>query len=549
MRKKGKDVGAPRRYRLNWDAYPSLSGPASIGWGMRARTTQPRRNEQQIRRIKLARLKIDAAAPRIALAIAVTAGLLTACIGTGVAAPSDSCNTTGVVAQALPAIVNIRVVKITRENDAAASKPAGEKIDVSVGSGAIIDASGVIVTNKHVIQDSAMIEVTFNDKSQVPAQLIGAGALSDLALLKVDVGKPLPFLQFGDSDALRLGQPVIAVGNPLGIGTSVSTGVISGLDRDLMRSAFDDFIQTDASINPGNSGGPLLDCTGKIVGIDSALVSNSKVLGSIGLGFALPSNDVQFVARKLRDPLTSTATWVGLHLQDLTARLATVFGRPDISGAIVTGTDPDSPAARASLVAGDVITGANGHELPDARAILRFVLAQPLDTPISFTVWHQGHMSEVTLRTQPWPHIMALRSDVLASPADVAREAQEGIGLHLTAITEANSKRFGLSVDQGDLVDQVTPGSQADEADLRPGDVIVQVNDHPAPAPEVLSAQLRYGANAATDLVALLVHSAAATRWVTLYVGRVDVTALLFAPVMPAGPELAHDASATAPRQ
>jgi serine protease Do len=441
------------------------------------------------------------------------------------------------------------VVKVTHKNDAAAGKPAGEKIDVSVGSGAIIDASGIIVTNKHVIQDAAVIEVTFNDKSQVPAQLIGAGALSDLVLLKVDVGKPLPFLQFGDSEALRLGQPVIAVGNPLGIGTSVSTGVISGLDRNLMRSAFDDFIQTDASINPGNSGGPLLDCAGEIVGIDSVLVSNNKVLGSIGLGFALPSNDVQFVARKLRDPQTSTATWVGLHLQDLTARLATVFGRPDINGAIVTGTDPDSPAAHASLAAGDVITGADGHELPDARAILRFVLAQPLDAPISFTVWRHGRMSEVTLRTQPWPHIMALRSDVLASPEDVARATQEGIGLHLTAITEANRKRFGLTVDQGDLIDQVIPGSQADESDLKTGDVIVQVDDHPAPAPEVLSAQLRYGADATTDLVALLVHRAADTRWVTLYVGRVDLTALLTAPVPPGGPKLTRDASAAAPRQ
>ena len=486
---------------------------------------------------------------RIASPIAVAVGFLVMGIGTSAsAAATDSCNTPGIVMQGVPAIVNIRVIRVVHANKAIAGKSADGNIEVAVGSGSIIDSSGVIITNKHVIQDAVMIQVTFNDKTQVRAQLIGAGALIDLALLKVDVPEPLPFLQFGDSDALRLGQPVIAVGNPLGLGTSVSTGVISGLDRDLMRSPFDDFIQTDASINPGNSGGPLLNCAGEIVGVNSALVSNSKVLGSIGLGFSLPSNDVLFVARKLRDPQTAVPNWVGLHLQDLTAQLAAAFGYPHISGAIVTNTDPDGPAANASLLAGDVITGADGHELPDARAVLRFVLAQPLGAPIAFAVWRRDHMSEVTLRTQSWPHIMALRSDVLASLADVARVAEEGIGLHLTATTEADRKSLALSDDGGVLVDQVTPGSQADEAGLKPGDVIVQVNDHPAPRPEQLAAQLRYSDSAAAAVVALLVRSAARTRWITLYVGRVDVTALLTTVAKPSGSTLLRDAFAAGPR-
>jgi serine protease Do len=484
------------------------------------------------------------------LPIAIAAGLGAAGADTSAsAAPSDTCNVTGIVAHSLPAIVNIRVAKVTRGTGAMDGKSADPHIDVAVGSGAIIDSSGIIVTNRHVIQDAVLIQVTFSDKTQVPAQLIGAGALIDLALLKVDVSAPLPFLQFGDSDALQLGQSVIAVGDPLGIGTSVSTGVVSGLDRDLMRSLFDNFIQTDAAINPGNSGGPLLDCSGDIVGINSALLSNSNVLGSVGLGFALPSNDVQFATRKLRDPRTAVPNWIGLHLQDLTPRLATAFGRPDISGAIVTGTDQNSPAAHASLAAGDIITGADGHELPDASAILRFVLAQPLSTPISFTFWRCGRMSEVTLQAQPWPHIMALRSEILASLANVARVTEEGTGAHLTEITEASRKRFGLTDDQGVLVDQITPGSQADEAGLKPGDVIAQVGDHPPPLPEVLTAQLRYGDTAAGNVVALLVRRAANMRWFTLYVGRVDAAALLVTTEMPRGPELARDASASAPRK
>jgi serine protease Do len=303
-------------------------------------------------------------------------------------------------------------------------QPDQEHTEVFVGSGAVVDPSGVIVTNKHVIQDAALIQITFNDKSQLPAQLIGAGALIDLALLEVHAAEPLPALQYGDSDALQLGQRVIAVGNPLGIGTSVSPGVVSGLDRNLMRSPLDDFVQTDASINPGNSGGPLLDCAGDIVGIDTALFSNSKTLGSIGLGFALPSNDVRFVAGKLIDPEHAVRKWIGLQLQDLTAKLAREFGRSDVGGAIVTGTDPDSPAARASLKAGDIITGADGQQLPDARAILRFVVAQPTGAPISLSIWHHGQIAHVTARGTPWPHIMALRSEVLVSAASVARARQ-----------------------------------------------------------------------------------------------------------------------------
>ncbi len=226
---------------------------------------------------------------RIGLLVATMAAI--AAIGTGASAASapNACPAADVVAKALPAIVNITVVKLIPAGDTdtatpeadvklpqtqstAAERPIDDQVGVFVGSGAVIDPSGVIITNKHVIQDAAMISIIFNDKREVPAQLIAAANFVDLALLKVNFPGPLPALPFGDSDALQVAQPVIAVGNPLGIGTSVSTGVVSALNRDLMRSPVDDYIQTDASINPGNSGGPLLDCAGEIVGIDTALV-------------------------------------------------------------------------------------------------------------------------------------------------------------------------------------------------------------------------------------------------------------------------------------
>ena len=227
----------------------------------------------------------------------------------------DACNAAAVVARDLPAIVNISVVKVEPE-PVPAGQPAAEQIELFVGSGFVIGSSGIIVTNKHVIQDAAVIRVTFADKIEAPAQLIAAASVMDVALLQIHMPTPLPTLQFTDSDDARIGQPVIAVGNPIGLGTSVSTGVVSGLNRNLMRTPFDDYLQTDAAINPGNSGGPLLDCTGKVIGMDTALLSNNTLLGSIGLGFALPSDDVKFVADRLGDPHFNPPDWVGVHLQD-----------------------------------------------------------------------------------------------------------------------------------------------------------------------------------------------------------------------------------------
>lgn len=490
---------------------------------------------------------VRARVPRIALPLLAAAALATTSTAASAAMEQGACDTAAVVASALPAIVNITVVRVSSLEPGAASKSPKEQIEVFVGSGSIIDPSGIIVTNKHVIQGAAQIRVIFNDKTEVMAQLIAAGAIVDLALLKVDLPKPLPTLQFGDSDAMKLGQPVIAIGNPLGLGTSISTGVVSAVNRDLMRSPFDDFIQTDATINPGNSGGPLLNCQGQIIGVNSALLSNSKLLGSIGLGFALPSNDVRFVVSKLRDPETDRPNWIGLHLQDLTAQLAATFGWPNMEGALVTDVDKGSPAAQASLVPGDIITGADGHDLPDSRSVLRTVLVTPLGMPVTLQIWRQGHKMTATVRGQPWPHMMALRGDVLASAASVARAQAEGLGLHLTAITDAERKRFGLTETSGVLIDQVTEGSQAAQRGLQPGNVIVQVGNRPATAPENVNAQLLHPDRATGDLVALLVREKSATRWVPMYVGQLDV-AQLVAPVdMPNPGGMARDVEAAKP--
>jgi serine protease Do len=424
-----------------------------------------------------------------------------------------TCDVPAVVARALPAVVEILAIRGVSENSA----PSG--IRYFVGTGIIIDRGGLLVTNRHVIQNAAVVRVTFQDKTQAPAHLLAAAALADLALLKVDVNKPLPTLSFADSDKLKIGQPVIAIGNPVGVGTSVTTGSVSAVNRNLMHTPFDSYIQTDASINPGNSGGPLLDCNGNVVGINTALLSNNKTLGSIGVGFSLPSNDVKFIASKLREPGASP-NWIGVHLQDLDARLAILFKRPTAFGAVVTSVDADSPAARAALVPGDVVTRISGRDLPDSRAIQRAIVSVDPGTPLTLSVWHHGQRKDISIRGVPWPNFKKLQGNVSLNAAQITKALTYGVGLHVVAITEGDRERFGLSTIQGVLVDRVDPDTQAANVGLELGDVIMQLGDQPAVSPEQVMADLTYGKPESNDLVAVLVHKKTGAQWIGLWVGR-----------------------------
>jgi serine protease Do len=474
------------------------------------------------------------------------------------AASAQACYSRDVVARALPAIVNITVVKVVsgdgENSDSAESSdsstgsndpahPAAEHFATFVGSGVIVDPSGIIITNKHVIKDAALIRVTFKDRTQVSAQLIAACALMDLAVIKVNVPRPLPTLEFADSDKVAVADPVIAVGNPLGVGTSVSTGVVSGLDRDLMKSPFDDFIQTDATINPGNSGGPLLDCEGKVIGIDTALLSNNATVGSIGLGFAMPSNEVRFVASKLQQPNAVMPDWVGLHLQDLTAQLAEVFGRPDMNGAIVTWIDANSPAAHGDLHAGDIIVTALGQEMSDSREVMRTIVTAPEGAEVPLLVWRHREMMDVSLQSVPWPAMLELRSEVLASPESVARAEAIGIGLKLASLSQSDRESNHLGDVPGVLVDAVAPGSMAYNMRLQKGDVILQVGDQPATTPDDVQAQFTQAKAGAGDLVAVLVRNQRGARWATFWVGTIDPNELVARSGAPDTGSVAHSAA------
>jgi serine protease Do len=479
--------------------------------------------------------------------------LTTAAMFIGLATPvgafagaADGCDVAGVVSRALSSVVSITVVRVVAGEPDANGKVTTAHVESSYGSGAVVDASGIIITNKHVIRDAVRIWVSLTDRTQLDARLLAAASSLDLAVLKVPRLDPRPAMRLADQTPLRIGQPVIAIGNPLGIGISASTVVVSGLNRDLMRTSFDNFIQTDAAINPGNSGGPLLNCDGEIVGINTALLSNNKLLGSIGLGFAITARDVAFVAGRLLESETASPTWIGLNLQDMTPQLAATLGHPDLMGAIVTRVDPGSPAARSGIEAGDVITKFDGEGQSGAREIIRAVIGMPSGQSMTLTVWHSGQARDVSLIGERWPNMMAQHADVLANPEYVAMAQSEGVGIEVSPMTRSDRERPLVPSDTGAVITRVAPGSQAENADLSVGDIILRTDLGAVRTPDDVSTRLFCDGASPGRRVALLVLKGATPRWVALYVGKLDITSLLAPLPSTPGTAVARNASAVA---
>jgi serine protease Do len=412
----------------------------------------------------------------------------------------------------LPAVVNITVEKLVPGSN-------GRRLrETFFGSGFVFDPSGLIVTNRHVIEGAVWITVGFADRSQVAADLLGACGLTDVAVLKVDAGHPLMALKFADSDKARIGDPVLAVGNPLGLGTSVSSGIISALNRDIMESPFDDDIQTDAAINHGNSGGPLIDRDGEVVGLDTALSSLSDNGGSIGIGYAIPANDVSYVLHVLLSPNPQLPGWLGAHLQDMTTDLARSFGLTAPRGFIVTGTEPGSPARTAGLVSGDIILRYGKNEPGDTRALMRDVAMTPPGHSVPVVVWRNG--KQVTLNTTiaPWPNMKMPGGTMMASSASAQEAMPPSLGLALAPPDDKVRKRYSLASAEGVVVTSVDSSTEAYDRGVAPGDVILKVQNTVVSAPDQVQSLVDQ-ARAQRRVVAMLVAGKNGARWITLYFG------------------------------
>ncbi|MBW1987991.1 MAG: DegQ family serine endoprotease [Deltaproteobacteria bacterium] len=398
---------------------------------------------------------------------------------------------TSLAEQASPAVVNIRTVKASSgrlrdffEGPWGREDPFHDFFDRffgdqfpreyrtrSLGSGFIMDPDGYIVTNHHVIKGAESISVKLNNGKEYEAELVGADSKTDLALLKVDAGG-LPFLPLGDSEKLKVGQWVVAIGSPFGLEHTVTAGIVSAKGRVIGAGPYDDFIQTDASINPGNSGGPLLDLSGKVVGINTAIVAHGQ-----GIGFAIPINLASDILTQLRETGSVTRGWLGVAIQDVTPAIAEYYGAPDEKGALVSRVFPGDPADQAGIKPMDIIRKVNGKPVESSRDLSRVIAGISAGDRVTVTVFRDGKIIDV-------PVTIVRRDDEALPPGvedegPLEPETETFFGMALTPLDPRKADRLGVPDSQGLLVMDVTPDGPADKAGLLRGDVITEVDRVP----------------------------------------------------------------------
>ena len=399
--------------------------------------------------------------------------------------------------KASPAVVNIAAVQAVKQQDWRTQMPqfppgspfeqffkdffenqyknAPAKKGVALGSGFIISADGYVVTNNHVIQNAQDIKVILNDQTQLSATLVGRDEKTDLALLKVKAPKALPTLSWGDSDRARVGDPVMAIGNPFGLGGTVTAGIISARARDIQAGPYDDFIQTDAAINQGNSGGPLLNQDGQVVGINSAIFSPSG--GSVGIGFSIPANMARPIVDQLRTKGKTERGWLGVRIQDITPELAESLSMDNTDGVLIARVNENSPAAKAGIEDGDVIVRYDGHDIKVSKDLPRLVASTPVGKTVTLDYVRDGARRTTTAK------IERLEDAEMAEDASTAQDSQGQqsrvilYGMHLVALTDQNRQAYQIPQSvRGVLVSRVEPNSELYQAGIRQGTVILSVS-------------------------------------------------------------------------
>jgi serine protease Do len=398
-------------------------------------------------------------------------------------------------------------------------RPEGPQTAQSLGSGFVTSPEGYVVTNNHVIEDADEITVNFADGTSLKAALIGTDPKTDIALLKVEPTTPLPFVNLGDSDAIRVGDWVLAIGNPFGLGGSVSAGIVSARNRDINAGPYDDFIQTDAAINRGNSGGPLFNMAGEVIGVNSAIISPTG--GSIGIGFSVPSNLVKGVVAQLREYGATRRGWLGVKIQTVTDEVAEALGLDKAEGALVAEVTAGGPAAAGGIEQGDVILKFDGANVVQMRDLPRMVAATPVEKAVRVVVFRKG-------KTQTLKVTIGLLDEAGApvpaatggeSAPDANLELPE-LGLVLSPLTPEGRTLHGLADDvSGVLVSSVAPGGPAAEKGLQVGDVVVEVGQKPVATPAEVKAGVDESAAQGKKTVLFLIQSGGELKFVPLAIG------------------------------
>ena len=344
---------------------------------------------------------------------------------------------------------------------------------LGIGSGFIISADGYVVTNHHVIDRADEIVVTLTDDTEYDAEVIGSDSRTDLALLKLKDAKNLPFLPWGDDEKSRVGDWVLAIGNPFGLGGSASTGIISAIGRDINAGPYDDFIQVDAAINRGNSGGPLFNMQGEVIGINSMIYSPSG--GSVGIGFAIPSNLATGVISQLQNNGSVQRGWIGVQISPVTEDLASAFNRDSENGALVSQVLEDSPAEKAGLLAGDIILSFNGTPIDEVRNLPRTVAQAPVGETYKMEIWRDEKLKTIKIKTEPFPDETEVASAEEDEEVPAESDTDTVIDAELSTLTKSNRERYRVDEKvEGILITATDRGGLAEKNGLVVGDVIMQ---------------------------------------------------------------------------
>ena len=388
--------------------------------------------------------------------------------------------------------------------------------EISAGSGFIIDKSGLIVTNNHVIDASKKITVKLPDGREFTAKLIGTDPATDIALIKIASDKPLPTVEFGDDRALRVGDWVVAVGNPFGLSNSVTAGIVSSIGRDIGAGNYNDFIQIDAPINRGNSGGPTFDLRGQVVGMNSMIFSPSG--GSVGIGFAIPASTIHDVVAQLQAHGKVSRGYLGAEIQSITPEIAASLGLKDSKGAIVASVVPNGPAAKAGFEQGDVVTAIDGKPLEDSKDLVRRVGSDVAGSSSDFTIQRQGQTKtiKVTIGARPDDRVA---SNEPATPSAMPAAAT-AMGLGLAPVTPDARKTYNLADSvSGVVITKVDPSSDAADKGLTPGDVVMKVGNRMVKTPQDVQAGVAEAAKGGRKSVLLLVAGQGGSRFVAVDIG------------------------------
>ncbi len=388
----------------------------------------------------------------------------------------------------------------------------------ALGSGFVISEDGFVVTNNHVIEGADEITIEFFSGAELKAEVIGTDPNTDIALLKVEAEAPLPFVSFGDSNAARVGDWVIAMGNPLGQGFSVSAGIVSARNRALS-GTYDDYIQTDAAINRGNSGGPLFNMDGEVIGVNTAILSPNG--GSIGIGFSMASNVVTRVVDQLQEFGETRRGWLGVRIQDVTEDVADAMGLASASGALITDV-PEGPAKEAGLLTGDVIMSFDGVEVEDTRGLVRQVGNSPVGASVRVTVMREGKSQTILVTLGRREDANGESGDSDAEPeAEAEPQSKDLLGLTLSPLTDEMRAELGAADDlEGLAVTAVDEASEAFEKGLRTGDVITEAGQQKVASIADLEARVEAAEDAGRKSLLLLVRRAGDPRFVALSLGE-----------------------------